>query len=93
MLDIMFDIPSRDEIVKCVITDNTVNGIGAPLLFDEDGKQIQLNMSLRLKSGESDNFNLISGFFRLVMAVDCKKGFKRRFLLQTALRRSENKCM
>ena len=40
MLDIMFDIPSRDEIVKCVITDNTVNGIGAPLLFDEDGKQI-----------------------------------------------------
>jgi ATP-dependent Clp protease ATP-binding subunit ClpX len=40
MLDIMFDIPSRDEIVKCVITDNIVNGIGAPLLFDEDGKQI-----------------------------------------------------
>jgi len=40
MLDIMFDIPSRDEIVKCVITDNTVNGIGAPLLFDEDGKLI-----------------------------------------------------
>ena len=40
MLDIMFDIPSRDEIVKCVITDNTVNGIGSPLLFDEDDKQI-----------------------------------------------------
>jgi ATP-dependent Clp protease ATP-binding subunit ClpX len=26
--------------VKCVITDSTVNGISAPLLFDEDGKQI-----------------------------------------------------
>ena len=40
MLDIMFDIPSRDDVVKCVITDNIVNGIGAPMLFDEDGKQI-----------------------------------------------------
>jgi len=40
MLDIMFEIPSRDEIVKCVITDDTVNGIGEPLLFDENSKQL-----------------------------------------------------
>lgn len=40
MLEIMFDLPSRPEIVKCVITKDTVSGSGNPDFFNIEGKKI-----------------------------------------------------
>jgi ATP-dependent Clp protease ATP-binding subunit ClpX len=37
MLDVMFDLPSRDDITKCVITKETVINNGVPKLILEDG--------------------------------------------------------
>jgi len=37
MLDVMFDLPSRDDITKCVITKETVINNGVPKLLLEDG--------------------------------------------------------
>jgi ATP-dependent Clp protease ATP-binding subunit ClpX len=37
MLDVMFDLPSRDDITKCVITSETVINNGVPTLLLEDG--------------------------------------------------------
>jgi ATP-dependent Clp protease ATP-binding subunit ClpX len=37
MLDVMFDLPSRDDITKCVITKETVIDNGVPKLILEDG--------------------------------------------------------
>jgi ATP-dependent Clp protease ATP-binding subunit ClpX len=37
MLDVMFDLPSRDDITKCVITKETVIENGVPKLILEDG--------------------------------------------------------
>ncbi len=40
MLDIMYEIPSRDEISKVVITKDIIEGNGLPLLYDEDERLI-----------------------------------------------------
>lgn len=40
MLEIMFDLPSRPEIVKCVITTDTVSGSGNPDFFTIEGEKI-----------------------------------------------------
>ncbi|AGK55112.1 ATP-dependent protease ATP-binding subunit ClpX [Bacillus sp. 1NLA3E] len=37
MLDVMFDLPSRDDISKCIITDETVIENSIPKLILEDG--------------------------------------------------------
>jgi ATP-dependent Clp protease ATP-binding subunit ClpX len=37
MLDVMFDLPSRDDIAKCVITDDTVTENSIPKLVLDDG--------------------------------------------------------
>ncbi|KRN56264.1 ATP-dependent protease ATP-binding subunit ClpX [Carnobacterium divergens DSM 20623] len=37
MLEIMFDLPSRPEINKCVITEDTVSGSGKPELYNVEG--------------------------------------------------------
>lgn len=37
MLDVMFDLPSRDDIKKCIITKETVNDNKSPKLILEDG--------------------------------------------------------
>lgn len=37
MLDVMFDLPSRDDIKKCIITKETVLENGSPKLLLEDG--------------------------------------------------------
>lgn len=37
MLDVMFDLPSREDIVKCVITKETVTDNASPKLVLEDG--------------------------------------------------------
>jgi ATP-dependent Clp protease ATP-binding subunit ClpX len=37
MLDVMFDLPSREDITKCIITKETVLGSSVPKLVLEDG--------------------------------------------------------
>jgi ATP-dependent Clp protease ATP-binding subunit ClpX len=39
MLDVMFDLPSREDVVKCVISDETVAGDAPAELFTADGKK------------------------------------------------------
>ncbi len=41
MLDVMFDLPSRDDIVKCIITKETIEKNVAPKLILEDGTVIE----------------------------------------------------
>ncbi|WP_027414854.1 ATP-dependent protease ATP-binding subunit ClpX [Aneurinibacillus terranovensis] len=43
MLDIMFELPSRDDIVRCVITDETVKRKSDPELYTEQGKLIDVS--------------------------------------------------
>lgn len=40
MLDIMFEVPSRDDIKKVVITEETVESKTNPKLFDQDGRKV-----------------------------------------------------
>jgi len=40
LLDVMYEIPSRREIKRCVITADTILGITGPELYDEDDKPI-----------------------------------------------------
>lgn len=39
MLDIMFEMPSREEIVKCIITPEAVEGTESPILIKVDKKE------------------------------------------------------
>lgn len=43
MVDIMFNVPSNEEIRKVKITRATIEEEAEPLLFDENGEEIQLN--------------------------------------------------
>lgn len=40
MLDIMYEIPSRDEITKVVITEDIIKGEGSPILYGDDERLI-----------------------------------------------------
>ncbi|MFC6170755.1 ATP-dependent Clp protease ATP-binding subunit ClpX [Loigolactobacillus jiayinensis] len=39
MMDIMFDLPSRDDVAKAIITENTVDGSGEPKLVLADDQK------------------------------------------------------
>ncbi|MBM7706752.1 ATP-dependent Clp protease ATP-binding subunit ClpX [Chryseomicrobium aureum] len=41
MLDVMFDLPSREDIVECVITKETITEGTPPKLLKEDGTEFQ----------------------------------------------------
>jgi len=41
MLDVMFDLPSREEVSKCVINAETVQGAQAATLYTPEGKVLQ----------------------------------------------------
>jgi len=41
MLDVMFDLPSAEDITKCIIDEDTVKGTKAPTLVNADGKTKQ----------------------------------------------------
>ena len=41
MLDVMFELPSREDVQKCVITAETVRGEKAPLLILHDGTIVE----------------------------------------------------
>ncbi|WP_100331757.1 ATP-dependent protease ATP-binding subunit ClpX [Bacillus xiapuensis] len=43
MLDVMYDLPSREDIKTCVITKETVLDNARPNLLGEDGEKIELN--------------------------------------------------
>ena len=40
MMDLMFEIPSREDITKVVVTEAIVNGTGEPDLYDEENRLI-----------------------------------------------------
>ncbi|WP_280769818.1 ATP-dependent protease ATP-binding subunit ClpX [Salipaludibacillus daqingensis] len=41
MLDVMYELPSRDDIAKCIITDETVKDLKHPTLLSESGEEIK----------------------------------------------------
>ncbi|MCF6092637.1 ATP-dependent protease ATP-binding subunit ClpX [Microaerobacter geothermalis] len=43
MLDVMYDLPSRDDIVKCLITKETVTHKLLPQLTTKDGRLLKIN--------------------------------------------------
>lgn len=40
LLNVMFEIPSRDEIAKVVVTAEAIDGTSAPKIFDHDGNEL-----------------------------------------------------
>lgn len=40
MLDVMYDLPSREDIAKCIITDEAVSKGKKPILESKDGEVI-----------------------------------------------------
>ncbi|MFS0575395.1 ATP-dependent protease ATP-binding subunit ClpX [Sporosarcina sp. 179-K 3D1 HS] len=43
MLDVMYELPSLEEVTECVITKDAVLGHSSPLLYGADGKQVELD--------------------------------------------------
>jgi ATP-dependent Clp protease ATP-binding subunit ClpX len=41
MLDVMYELPSREDIAKCIITDETVRDLKRPTLLSENGEEIK----------------------------------------------------
>jgi len=41
LMDVMFEIPGRDDIHRIVITEEVVNGTGNPLIFDTDDQRLE----------------------------------------------------
>ena len=42
LLDVMYDLPSLDEVVRCVVDRDAIEGDAAPSMFAEDGRKIEL---------------------------------------------------
>jgi len=49
MLNVMFDIPSRDDIEKCVITKDSVANHSEPLLIISEGQRVRSKMQKKQK--------------------------------------------
>jgi ATP-dependent Clp protease ATP-binding subunit ClpX len=47
LLDIMFEIPSRDDIVRCVVTKETFTQNRQPMLYNASGQPVFLGRELR----------------------------------------------
>ncbi|KXH87290.1 ATP-dependent protease ATP-binding subunit ClpX [Sporosarcina sp. HYO08] len=43
MLDVMYELPSLEEVTECVITQGAVLGKSSPILYREDGSQVELD--------------------------------------------------
>jgi len=43
MLDIMYELPSLDEVTECIITKDSVLKKSSPILYREDGTQLDLD--------------------------------------------------
>ena len=42
MLDVMYELPSLEEVTECIITQESVLGEGNPILLREDGSEFVL---------------------------------------------------
>ena len=42
LLDVMYDLPSLDEVVRCVVDRDAIEGNTDPSMFAEDGRKIEL---------------------------------------------------
>ena len=40
LLDVMYEIPSRPEVARCLITGDTIRGVGGPQLFDSNDQPL-----------------------------------------------------
>ncbi len=49
MTEIMYELPSREDVVKCIITKDTVENGADPLLLDKDGKELILTAKKDVK--------------------------------------------
>ncbi|OQY48879.1 MAG: ATP-dependent protease ATP-binding subunit ClpX [Anaerolineaceae bacterium 4572_78] len=45
LLDVMYEIPSRQEIKKCVITESTISHLAGPELYDEYGRLLSWDVT------------------------------------------------
>ncbi len=52
MMDIMYDIPSRDDVVECIVTKDSVVRKVRPTLVLRDGSRIEPDGMIEAKSGE-----------------------------------------
>jgi ATP-dependent Clp protease ATP-binding subunit ClpX len=46
LLDVMYDIPSRPDIRKVVVDENTIDRSGRPLLYNDTGQELDIDESL-----------------------------------------------
>jgi ATP-dependent Clp protease ATP-binding subunit ClpX len=46
LLDVMYDIPSRPDIRKVVVDENTIDRSGRPNLYNESGQELEIDESL-----------------------------------------------
>ncbi|MFP4323807.1 MAG: hypothetical protein ACLFTK_15240, partial [Anaerolineales bacterium] len=49
LLDVMFEIPSSDQIAKVVIEPTVIHANARPAIYDHDGKRIKWGKDGRLK--------------------------------------------
>jgi ATP-dependent Clp protease ATP-binding subunit ClpX len=42
LMDVMYDLPSLDEVVRCVVDRESIEGSRVPELFAEDGSKVEL---------------------------------------------------
>jgi ATP-dependent Clp protease ATP-binding subunit ClpX len=42
MLDVMYELPSLDEVTECIITQDSVKGEGTPILLTADGSEVKI---------------------------------------------------
>lgn len=43
MLDVMFDLPSREDAVKCIIHEGCITENAAPIIKSADGTELSLD--------------------------------------------------
>ena len=50
LLDVMYELPSLDDVVKCVVDVDSIRGVGSPSLITESGSSFQLPQEPMQKS-------------------------------------------
>jgi ATP-dependent Clp protease ATP-binding subunit ClpX len=46
LLDVMYDIPSRPDIRKVVVDEDSIDRSGRPILYNETGQELDIDESL-----------------------------------------------
>ena len=52
LLDVMFEVPSRPEVKKCVVNADTIKRLERPLLLNEQGRAVEYQ-AIRSRGGEA----------------------------------------